>query len=206
MLLKSRPFLLLLGTYMLINVGAAFAQTMAPVIGGPVTSYDMAPILTLGLQGVALLLLIGITWFAYTHIKNKDARDAIVLIAEKAVSFGLNAVAGATKDKPLNVNVGSSVVATALKYVNQFGPEVVAKFGLDQASLAKMLVARLPGVDGQIDDATIARIVATASSTPGSTASAKDVLVAAEASLPELAQLLGDYLIEKKKATQAPTS
>ena len=80
-------------------------------------------------------------------------------------SAGFNVVQGATKDKVLTVDVGSSVVAQALKYLIQFAPDAASHFGLDQESLAKMLWARLPAVDGQVSDDTFKQIVAIANGT-----------------------------------------
>lgn len=193
-----RAFMLLI-VACLVFTSYALAQS---AVGGAIgTTIDLSPMLTLGVQAVSLVVLLVGVWFIYSHTTNQDQRAALTGILEKAVGFGLNAVAGATANKNLNINLGTStaamVAATALKYAQQFGPQAIAHFGLDEKSVAKMIVARLPGVDGTIDDTTLNQIVATAN-TPGSTAPMTDQI---KDLLPELTQMLGDYLLARKAGT-----
>jgi hypothetical protein len=174
----------------LLSIDPAFAQTAA-------TGLDLSPVLTFGLQGASMLILLAAAWFIYGHVKDANARTALMGILEKGVSLGYNVVDGALKDKVVNVNVGSTIAAQALKYALQFGPDAIAHFGLTPASLAKMIWARLPAVDGQVSDDTFNQIVATATGAP---APAANIATQVEAVMPAFLQALGDYLLNKKAA------
>lgn len=170
----------------LLIIGAIFAVMMiagpalAQFIGGAVTasSYDIAPLVQTGIAGVFLIVTIIGAWFIYGHVADANARAALLSGLEKAVSFGFNVTAGALKDKTLNVNVGSSVVANALKYAQANLPAALARFGFDDKAAARALWARLPHVDGDVTDTTFNQIVAAANGTPpagGVAGSADDI-------------------------------
>lgn len=135
----------------------AIAQT---TIGAPISTIDAMPWLTLGLQGLGVVIMVAVMWFVYGHVKDQNARNAFLNIAGQALSFGLNTVANATKDKTLSVNVGSSVVANALNFLQTYGPQAMARFGINEKDAVKMLWSRLPSVDGTVTDATFDNIIA----------------------------------------------
>lgn len=136
-----------------------FAQPVT--IGGPVsTTVDAMPWLMLLLQGLGLLILLAVGWFVYGHVKDQNSRNAFLNIAAQAVSYGINVVNGATKEKTMSVNVGSSVVANALKFMQTYGPQAMARFGITEQDAVKMLWSRLPSVDGHVDEGTFAQVIA----------------------------------------------
>lgn len=169
--LRRRHFSLLLTACMvLMTVLAllqlpAIAQPLGTAVVGTDTTFNLAPVLIAVAQILAVGVLIVGVWLINGKVKDQNQRVALTGILEKAVAFGINAVNGAAKDKTMPVNVGSTVVATALRYVQQFGPDAMAHFGMDEKSAAKALFARLPGVDGPVSDATFDQIVAAAHGT-----------------------------------------
>lgn len=187
--------LMILGLVITFIAGPAAAQTAA------VTGVDLSPVLTFGLQGVGMVILLAAAWFIYGHVKDANARTALMSILEKGVSLGYNVVDGALKDKVVNVNVGSSVASQALKYALQYGPDAIAHFGLTPASLAKMIWARLPAVDGPVSEDTFNQIVATATGTPAPSVS---IGAQVEQLAPAVLQWIGDYYLTKKAAAAAP--
>jgi hypothetical protein len=180
-------------------IAPAFAQSVASAPGAA----DFSPVVTVGLSVASLAALIVGAWFIYGHVKDQNARTALLTILEKGVSLGFNVVEGALKDKVLNVNVGSSVAAQALKYVLQFAPDALAHFGLnDPAVVAKMIWARLPAVDGPVSDDTFHQIAAAATG-KGAPASAADVAALVAQAAPALAEEL-TKLLRKPTAPPAP--
>lgn len=61
----------------------------------------------------------------------------------KAVSYGVNAVAGAAKDKTLTVNVGNAVVAQAAQYAIDNGPGWLVGWLGGEAAIRQKIIARL---------------------------------------------------------------
>jgi hypothetical protein len=143
----------------------AIAQPLGQAVVGVDTTFNIAPILIAVAQILAVAVLVAGVWLINGKVKDQNQRTALLGGLEKAVSFGINAVNGATKDKTLSINVGSTVVATALRYLQQFVPDAMNHFGMDEKSAAKALFARLPGVDGTVTDATFEQIVAAAHGT-----------------------------------------
>lgn len=192
-----------LACFMLIAVTVAqftvpaFAQQ---VVGGPITTIDAMPWLMLILQGLGILVLIIVGWFVYGHVKDQNARNAFLNIAAQAVSYGYNVVAGATKDKTLSVNVGSSVVANALNFLRTYGPDAMVRFGINESDAVKMLWSRLVSVDGSVTDATLSNIV---SASKGGIAVTSAGLVG---DIPELAEQILAYIKNKPDATTPPAA
>lgn len=72
-------------------------------------------------------------------------------LLEKAVAYGLNAVAGAEKGKVLNVDVGNKVLAEAASYVVDHGASSVVAWLGGPTAIAEKLVARMTlGSDAQV--------------------------------------------------------
>jgi hypothetical protein len=61
----------------------------------------------------------------------------------KAVDYGINAVAGATKGKTLTVNVGNAVVANAVQYAVDNAPGWLVKWLGGPEAIAAKIIARL---------------------------------------------------------------
>ncbi len=65
-------------------------------------------------------------------------------LLERAVDYGINAVATAEKGKVLSVPIGNQVAAQALTYAVTMGPGWLTKFTGGPDALAKMITARIP--------------------------------------------------------------
>jgi hypothetical protein len=66
----------------------------------------------------------------------------------KAIDYGLNAVAGASKDKVLDADLGNAVVAQALRYVVDLGPRWVINFLGGEEGIKARIIARLDLASG----------------------------------------------------------
>lgn len=64
-------------------------------------------------------------------------------VLQKAITYGINAVAGAEKGKTLSVDVGNSVVAEALNYAVTHGPSWLQGWVGGPDALAQKIIARL---------------------------------------------------------------
>lgn len=64
-------------------------------------------------------------------------------LLQKAISFGVNSVAGASKDKSLTVEIANPVLREALRYALEHAPELVAKFAGTPEALGEKIWARL---------------------------------------------------------------
>lgn len=83
-------------------------------------------------------------------IRKLPAQIAAVLMTmrvdqllEKAISYGINAVVGATKDRPLTVDVGNAVVKQALQYVVDHAPTYLVSWMGGAEAIRQMIIARL---------------------------------------------------------------
>lgn len=149
------------------------------------TIVDFAPLVQMVIAVAWLGLMIVGAWLVFRHVKNQDARSAILNVLAAAASFGVNATKGALKDKPMTVDVASNVIATALRYAMAQAPQALAHFGFDEKTTARAILARLPGVEGEITDDTLNKIVSAATGT--GPAGGFDIKALTEGVLAELA-------------------
>jgi len=70
-------------------------------------------------------------------------RAQVEQLLARAVDYAIGAVAGAAKDKALDVNVGSAVVAVALQQVIDIAPRWLMNWMGGEQRIAKMIIARL---------------------------------------------------------------
>jgi hypothetical protein len=104
--------------------------------------------------------------FVRSHIKNQGTADTLDRILLNAVNFGFNMVPGALKGKSISVDLGSSVAAHALKYALDVGAKEAGALNLDAPDIAKRLLARIPGIDGQMSAGIVHDVVAAAQGHP----------------------------------------
>jgi hypothetical protein len=71
----------------------------------------------------------------------KTARVEQVL--QRGIDYALNAVAGATKDKVLDAEVGNRVIAEALRYIVNLGPKWLIGFLGGEEGIKARIIARL---------------------------------------------------------------
>lgn len=64
-------------------------------------------------------------------------------LLDKAINYGINAVAGASKDKVLTVNVGNAVVAQAAQYAIDHAPGWLIGWLGGETAIRQMVIARL---------------------------------------------------------------
>jgi hypothetical protein len=65
-------------------------------------------------------------------------------ILDKAIAYGVNAVAGAAQGKNLDVKLGSQVLAEAVQYAVDRAPGWVIEWTGGREGIEKMITARLP--------------------------------------------------------------
>jgi hypothetical protein len=64
-------------------------------------------------------------------------------VLQRGIDYALNAVAGATKDKVLDADVGNKVIAEALRYVVSLGPKWLIGFLGGEEGIKARIIARL---------------------------------------------------------------
>lgn len=122
---------------------AALAQAVAvdTTIDIPISSW-----LTAAAEFIGPMLGIAALWL----IRKLPAQLAGILITvraeqllEKAISYAINAVAGATKDKPLSFNVGSEVAAKAVQYAIDNAPGWLVTWLGGTEAIRQKIIARI---------------------------------------------------------------
>jgi hypothetical protein len=95
---------------------------------------------------VLLAIPVAFAWLA-RKLPGQAANILITLrvdqLLQKAVQYGINATAGAMKDKPLSVDVGSEVLENALQYVVDNGPGWLIKWMGGKDTIRQKIIARL---------------------------------------------------------------
>jgi hypothetical protein len=88
----------------------------------------------------------------------------VELLLNNAISYGLNAVQGAVKDKTLSVDVGNEVLAKALQYAVDNAPGWLQTWAGGPEWLAKKIWGRLNLGEGASDAAIPAAVAVVAAS------------------------------------------
>lgn len=106
----------------------------------------VSELLTSGAALIGSLALAAFAWFLRKI--PKAVADALRVaqveqIIQRGVDYGISAVAGATKDKALTVDVGSKVLAQAANYAVQQAPAWFLGFVGGPENLRQMILARL---------------------------------------------------------------
>lgn len=86
-------------------------------------------------------------------------------LLSRAVTYGINAVAGAAHDKTLSIDVGNQVVAEALRYALDHGPAWLEAFAGSSDYLAQKIIARLKLVEDAAVSSTGTTIISSSAST-----------------------------------------
>ena len=138
---------------------AAYAQAAATVaqpatdtavvtvpLGTWIASYAQAAV-----EIVTALVMAAVTW----GLRRLPASIGAVLkglitqqLVEKAISFGVNTVAGAAKGKTLTFDVGNQVLANALNYVVEHTPGWLLAWTGGVNAIRDHIIALLPVEDG----------------------------------------------------------
>lgn len=162
--------------------------------------YDISNIVSMIAQIAIPILGTVIYAFVQGHLKDQAAKDTVLRAIENGVSFGLNKVDGALAGKPLTVNLGSAVATQAVKYVMNLVPNAAKRLGLDEAALAKIAVAKLPGVEGHISDEAVNGIAAAATGRAMASANVNDLV---DSLIPALLPAI-EKVLAARAATPAP--
>lgn len=165
---------------------SAFAQGAAVP---PASSVDLGALV----QAAGSLVVSGVSVVAYfflnKYVKDANARTVLLGAIENGVKWGIAKVPGALPGHALSVGVGSQAAAAALQHVINTVPDALARHGTDLSGIVRIALGKLP-IDGQIDDATVNRIIANA--TGKAVPSAADVGKQFLDALPVLAPMLAE--------------
>lgn len=186
-------------------VGLAVAQPALPTDAAPGMSSQVNLTAVLGPLVHWLLLIGGCVGavFINSHVEDKDARSVLDRALLNGISLGFNLVNGALAGNALTVDLGSKVAAKALAYVLEVASEEAGRFGLDAPALAKRIVARIPGMDGEIPPDLFAQIAKAATGDAPPVPATSEIL---ELLGPVLAKAISDHFkTTKSGATSAGT-
>lgn len=126
-----------------LSVGLALAADGGP---GSTVAIRWGELLLTHADTIVYLIVSGLLWSARGLPAEWQARlrtaRAEQLLAN-AVRYGVNAVAGASADKVLNVHVASPVAASALAYAIDKGPSTLIRWMGGPTAVAEMIWARL---------------------------------------------------------------
>jgi hypothetical protein len=143
--LAAGMLLLALAVFCLPLAGA-FAQTVAEKTVDTTIEIPIGEWLTAVGDFVLLAIPVAFAWLA-RKLPGQAANILITLrvdqLLQKAVQYGINATAGAMKDKPLSVDVGSEVLENALQYVVDNGPGWLIKWMGGKDTIRQKIIARL---------------------------------------------------------------
>lgn len=135
-------------------------------------------------------------------VKDKGARDSALATMRYLSPLVLNATAGLLKDHPVPANKVPAVVASMIRLAKNADPEAFKRLGFDDVGLAKLAIAHLPGVDGEISDDDIATMAA-ASKMPAAGTAKPATLDQVGAALGPLVESLVEAAL-KKQGLKAP--
>lgn len=115
------------------------------------------------IQGIGVMVLSAAAVWVKGHMTDVAAQKTVLTAAENAVAYAENRL-GVKGDQPYTVPVANSIGRIALSYMNAHVADSAKRLGLDDASLSRLIVAKMPDVkDGGIDEGTFNNIVASAS-------------------------------------------
>jgi hypothetical protein len=154
------------------------------------TVLDFAPLVVDAAQILAWIVLSVLGWWLQGHVRNENARKAILDAAANGVYHAVNRITAAGPN--MKVSVASGVSAMAAKYVIGMVPDAAKRLGLTDRKIVDLVVSRLPGVDGALDEKTMDFIASHLGG--GSPPPAIDMNALAEAAKPILEQLARDAL------------
>jgi hypothetical protein len=139
---------------------AAFADPIGDLIATgltPATPSSSPTTLTLDsatMLAIAqwLLVLVGTAGGALIHLSVKDdkKRQALEALWDHLIGWGFAVTPGAIRGRVLTVELGSKVAANALRRGLSIGKELLDHFGVKPNEAAEQLLARIPGIDGEV--------------------------------------------------------
>lgn len=147
-------------------VTQAVAQPVIAVSPPLTPTVEITNLVSTAVQAVGVMLLTAVAAWLRNHLNNKQAQQTVLTAAENAVAYAENRM-GVKGDEPYTVPVASSIGRLALGYMNTHVGTYVKQLGLDDASLSRIIIAKMPDIKGDgIDEGTFNGIVASASGKP----------------------------------------
>jgi hypothetical protein len=129
-----------------LEIVPAIAQTIAEKTPDTTIEIPVGEWITAAGGAIGPLIVLVVGWL----IRQLPGQFAAVLstmrvdqLLDKAISYGINATAGAMKGKALSVDVGSEVLENALQYVVDNGPKMLIKWMGGEAGIREKIIARL---------------------------------------------------------------
>lgn len=168
------------------------------------TALDFAPLVQALAQIVGLTVVSIIGYWLQGHVKDENTRNTILDAAENGVNHAINRIDAASKTGSMTVPVASGVTAMAVRYVMDMVPGAVKSMGLDEKSIAKLVIAKLPGVTGDIDDKTLEFIASRVSGKPGTAPPPTDLSELTAALTPIIQQATADALAAHYNGVSKP--
>jgi hypothetical protein len=135
--LLAAPIAILL----VLHAGTAFAQEAASTVAVPIGDWIGKSSGIIGsLLGVLVIWLFRQLPAGIVQILRTMQVEQLL---DKAITYGINAVAGASKDKVLTVNVGNAVIAQAAQYAIDHAPGWLIGWLGGETAIRQMIIARL---------------------------------------------------------------
>jgi hypothetical protein len=126
---------------------------------------DWSPVVNVvwdyAVQVMPLLVVAGLTWGAkYLGVTKWIDSKLLHDMLQRAVDYGV-ARADTAKDDwgPIKTEVANQVLADALTYVVKYAPDMIDKYKLAPEDVVRLLMAKLPPVEGTIPPGTSEAVV-----------------------------------------------
>lgn len=148
-------------------VSQALAQPIGAIGIQPETpTVEITNLVSTAVQALGVMLLTAVAAWLRSHLNDQAAQKTVLTAAENAVAYAENRL-GVKGDQPYTVPVASAIGRMALGYMNTHVAEASKHLGLDDQSLSRIIISKMPDVkDGGIDEGTFNGIVASASGKP----------------------------------------
>ena len=151
-------------------VAQAFAQPIGAIGVSTTPTADITTLVSTIVQAIGVMLLTVVAAWVRNHLNDAAAQKTVLTAAENAVAYAENRL-GVKGDQPYTVPVASAVGRMAIAYMNAHVADAVKYMGLDDQSLSRIIISKMPDVkDGGIDEGTFNGIVSSASGKPSAPA------------------------------------
>jgi len=152
----------------MLEFPAALAALTLPAQLGDTTTTVQIPVsdVTGAVAQYVALALVGAFMWGFKFLPQQVCAMLMTMrvdqLLTRAVTFGINSVAGATKDRIISIDVGNRVLKEALTYALMHGGTLVKRFAGSPVDLAEKIWSRLelPADAVKPDFASIAAQVA----------------------------------------------
>ncbi len=129
----------------LLPLTGAFAQTVVEKTVDTTIEIPIGQWISAAGELVLLAIPVAFAWLCRllpTQLANALVAFRAEQLLGKAVTYGINATAGAVKDRPLSIDVGSEVIQNALQFAIDNAPSLVKTLGGTDL-IRQKIIARL---------------------------------------------------------------